>query len=128
MKFGLSVLLFIATLFVVSTSATKPTFGVVTSKVTISTSSSSSSHIHVVGSTGLTIITTYPDMSIVKASSLSADDDDINNKDHLLQVRGGAANVAASSNPSSNLMENLTICFYFLAWYALNVIYNSELF
>lgn len=37
-----------------------------------------------------------------------------------LQVRGGAG--------SSSLTENLTICFYFLTWYALNVVYNSKCF
>jgi hypothetical protein len=35
-----------------------------------------------------------------------------------LHVRGGA---------SISSIENLTICFYFLAWYALNVVYNSKL-
>jgi hypothetical protein len=35
-----------------------------------------------------------------------------------LHVRGGA---------STSSIENLTICFYFFTWYALNVVYNSKL-
>jgi len=52
-------------------------------------------------------LTSYPEVSI--ATSM---------EENHLQVRGG------SSTTTNNLMENLTICFYFLAWYALNVIYN----
>ena len=36
-----------------------------------------------------------------------------------LQIRGG-------DSASSGMIENLKIGFYFLAWYALNVIYNSK--
>jgi hypothetical protein len=42
---------------------------------------------------------------------------EFNGSSHNLQVRGGA---------SSSMIENLTICFYFLTWYALNVVYNSK--
>jgi hypothetical protein len=38
---------------------------------------------------------------------------------HLKRMRGGAV--------SSGLKQRLTVVFYFVAWYALNVVYNSEL-
>ena len=106
MRFSLSAVLFAA--LCVSTLATRPAFGA--SKVSLIHAPKKSQ------------VATYAELSIVEQEASTTGDDDDTTKDQI-QIRGGASKVATTS---SNLIENLTICFYFLAWYALNVIYNSE--
>ncbi|CAJ1970358.1 unnamed protein product [Cylindrotheca closterium] len=114
MRFSLTTLIF--TILCVSTSATKPpVFGV----------SNKASLIHAPKSASNKVAesSSYPEVSIMDealstttttTTTAIVEGDDSKDK---IQIRGGATT-------SSNLVENLTICFYFLAWYALNVIYN----
>jgi len=100
MRFSVSAFLFAA--LWVSTESTKPAFSTrASNKVSLVEAADPISY--------------YPEVTM---------DSSLDSK-NAAKVRGGASKDAvAPAASSSDLIEKMTICFYFLTWYALNVIYN----